>query len=143
MPSLRALADCYRTGDGAPDDKPNLPLAFAYYEEAARQGDNHSLKILGDLYWHGDGCVKDRAKAADFYENAVASGESESLHCLARCYWFGKGVERDKSLARDLWKQYLVTKQDLVPPDELSGLISLPDEDLEEIMEKLDEQTAL
>ncbi|KAJ3050691.1 hypothetical protein HK097_008317 [Rhizophlyctis rosea] len=101
-PSFRSLAECYRTGEGAPDDRPNLVKARKCFEEAAWQGDVGSWKSLGDCYWSGIGCERDRGKAAEYYEKGAGAGDVDAVRCLARCYWLGVGVELDKHRAKRL-----------------------------------------
>lgn len=152
-PSFKALADCYRTGQGgkpagdgpiagianiclvAPDDKPDLNLAYAYYTEAAQQGCISSLKILGDLHWSGYGCEKDRGKAAELYERAAAAGDMEAEQCLARCYWLGHGTQKDRDKAKEIWRG-IASKGHGLDDDDMKRLDMMDDEAFEDLMER-------
>ncbi|KAJ3294057.1 hypothetical protein HK104_003970 [Borealophlyctis nickersoniae] len=101
-PSFRALAECYRTGQGAPNDTPNLQMAKKCFEAAAAQGCIPSTKSVGDCWWDGVGCTKDRAKAVEWYERAAEKGDLDAVKCLARSYWVGDGVEKDRERAKEL-----------------------------------------
>ncbi|KAI8818293.1 uncharacterized protein EV422DRAFT_537991 [Fimicolochytrium jonesii] len=146
-PSFRALADCYRTGAGAPNDKPDLPLAHMYYTEAASlTPDATSLRILGDMHTTGLGCAKNLPLAFDLYDRAwsICSSSSddadlEAGRCLARCYWFGRGVEKDRERAKEVWAALLSRAKGSMEREDVRRLEGMDDAGFEEILAVVNE----
>lgn len=61
------LADCYRCGDGMPE---NIAEAVLWYRKAAEQGDADAQYKLGLCYQHGRGVVKDEIEAERWQDKA-------------------------------------------------------------------------
>ncbi|KAJ3022862.1 hypothetical protein HKX48_005063 [Thoreauomyces humboldtii] len=133
-PSFHALAECYRTGYGSPDEKPNETLAHLYYSEAVQQGCMTSATKLGNMIWSGEGCTKDRARAVELYEMAADRGQPEAAWALARCMWFGDGMPADRARAKEIFREALA-KGDQFEARDLQRLDAMGDGAFQELLE--------
>ena len=56
----------------------NLKKAFKYNEKAANQGHADAQCNLGNMYYYGEGRVKNMEKAFEYYEKAANQGHAEA-----------------------------------------------------------------
>lgn len=84
-------------GPGVPVD---LPMAYAYFDSAARQGDAAGAYYLGLMEKNGLGVVRDSAAAARHFEAAAHGGVAPAMFILANMLLSGDGVARDLAAAR-------------------------------------------
>lgn len=92
------LADCYRTGDGMPE---NSTEAYKWYLKSAEQGYRLAHYMLGVMYFEGEGVEKDYTEAVKWFRFAAEQGNmSVAQIYLGDCYANGYGVEKNESEAR-------------------------------------------
>ena len=65
---------------GAEGVKPDLELAAAYFERAARAGHAAALLAVGRMHERSEAWAADREKAATFYEKAAEKGGANGKH---------------------------------------------------------------
>lgn len=69
------LGDCYRRGDGVPE---NMAEAVQWYRKAAEQGDADAQYKLGLCYQHGRGVLKDEIEAEKWQDKARKKWRKEA-----------------------------------------------------------------
>ena len=86
------MAMVYLNGDGVDQ---NYPLAFKWFEKAAKLGHAESQFNLGWMYSSGAGGIKDLALAAKCYSQAADQGLTVAQFNLGRAYHNGEGISQD------------------------------------------------
>lgn len=66
-------------------------------------------KLLGDMYYYGQGTKKDYLLAANCYNYASRKGNIEAALCLGEMYWSGIGVEQSLSSAYECYYEHWAT----------------------------------
>jgi TPR repeat protein len=64
-----------------------------------------SERILGILYYNGEGVARDYAKARDFFKKAADKGDGSAMSNLASLYLNGQGVARNRAKALEFFKK--------------------------------------
>lgn len=72
--------------------------AFDELLPAARDGRAEAQRLLGDMYWQGNGVAKNAGEAAKWLRLAAEQDHVDAMNALARLYVQGQGV------AQDLWE---------------------------------------
>jgi hypothetical protein len=62
-----------------------------------------AIKVLGDLYRHGDNVAMNKKKAAKIYRRGVQLGNLPSMLNLGSMYVDGEGIKRDEKKGTQLW----------------------------------------
>jgi hypothetical protein len=89
------LAECLRHGLGGAVEPAQ---AITWYRQAATLFD--AKLALADLYYHGEGVVRNYREAYRWFEQAVAQHEDAyALYSLGFCLLHGQGVRREVKLA--------------------------------------------
>ena len=78
---------------------------FAVFQAGADRGNRVSERILGILYYNGEGVARDYAKARDFFKKAADKGDGSAMSNLASLYLNGQGVAQDRAKALELFKK--------------------------------------
>ena len=79
--------------------------AFAFFKEAAEDGDPAGINGLGACYFQGNGVEKDIAKALELYGQAAELGAPSAQYNLAVLYQKGRHIERDTERALHLFEK--------------------------------------
>jgi hypothetical protein len=90
------LALMYDQGDGVPQSSKS---AYAWYGQAAAQGEPESLNQMGAAYELGEGVNENWDLAARFYQASAEQGWVKGQSAFARAYQFGIGVPQDRGQA--------------------------------------------
>ena len=98
--SLFNLGECYRKGEGVPQD---YEKAFCCYKEAER-GCYDAKFALGQCYFKGLGVKQDYSKAVSYFEQN-AQQYPEDCYYLGLCYENGYGVPQDYMEAFNYYKE--------------------------------------
>ena len=69
--------------------------AMSFYRLAAAQGLDEAQRMLGCMYYHGEGVALDYAEALRWFQLAAAQGHAEALCWVALCHENGWGVAAD------------------------------------------------
>jgi TPR repeat protein len=93
----RALAECYRTGRGVPQ---NLNTAIYWYQKAVDQREPIAELALAKLYRFGRGVPKNERMAFDLTQRSATRGYENAMVDLAQMYLDGTGT------APDIAKEY-------------------------------------
>ena len=56
--------------------------------------DGHILRILGAMYFEGNGVKQDQEKAVKYYKEGSEYGDAQSSSNLGFCYYYGNGVKQ-------------------------------------------------
>lgn len=80
-------------------------LAHKCYKEASEKDLLQATDFLGDCYFYGIGCERDRKEAVKYYATAAESGLPRANNNLGNCYLSGWGVEEDMEKAVALYKK--------------------------------------
>ena len=59
--------------------------SFYWFNKATEQGDVEAICRLGNLYFEGEGVLKDLDKALDLFDKAAKKGDASGQYFLARC----------------------------------------------------------
>lgn len=79
--------------------------ALKYILHAATSGHVSALDCAGDLFYYGEGTIKQNYSVAkDWYKQAAARGNIHSFSMLGTIYYYGEGVDEDEGLAFDYFK---------------------------------------
>jgi uncharacterized protein len=96
----RALAQCYRTGNGVAADPVR---ALELYQRAANQGNADAESSVGDAYEHGWGGARTNwSEALNWYLKAADHGDAWGQMKVGAAYLNGNGLQRDPNRAFDL-----------------------------------------
>lgn len=68
---------------------------FYWLSEAAEQGNDAALSMLGMLYHYGQGVEQDQNKSIEIFKKLANQGDADAQYELARCYFIGDGLERN------------------------------------------------
>ncbi|KAI9267889.1 hypothetical protein BDA99DRAFT_349660 [Phascolomyces articulosus] len=60
---------------------------------------------LGQTYYHGWGCKRDKKTGAYYYKIAADLGEADAQNEIGRCYQEGKGVKKNMKLAAKYYRK--------------------------------------
>lgn len=87
---INGLADNY----GHYIVRADINQAITLLESAAKACSVSAMELLGDIYYKGDGVIKDIQKAANWYKQAVeeASWSYRAKYKLGRCFVYGEGI---------------------------------------------------
>lgn len=90
--------------------KPEMDLdykkeMFAVFKAGADRGNRVSIRILGILYYNGEGVARDYAKARDLFKKAADMGDGSAMSNLGSLYLNGQGVTQDRAKALELFKK--------------------------------------
>ncbi len=69
----------------------------------AKQGDADAQRILGMVYFNGDGVEKNPTEAVKWMRKAAAQENSQAQFVLGMAYFYGNGVERNGTEAVNWW----------------------------------------
>ena len=76
------------------------------FYEAIERGNCNAMKMLGCMYYCGEGFPVNHAKAKQLYEQAINVGQHPgAMYQLGYIYMCGQGVEIDKNKAKDLFQR--------------------------------------
>lgn len=79
--------------------------ALKYILHAATSGHASALDCAGDLFYYGEGTIKQNYSVAkDWYEQAAARGNIHSFSMLGTIYCYGEGVDENEDLAFKYFK---------------------------------------
>jgi TPR repeat protein len=78
---------------------------FAVFRAGAHHGNAVSMRILGILYYSGEGVAQDYAKAREWFEKGADKGDVSSMSNLGSLYANGQGVAQDYTKARELFQK--------------------------------------
>jgi TPR repeat protein len=73
---------------------PDFTDAARYWQAAANQGSVAAMTALGDLYYNGQGVVRDLQEACSLYGIAALENDALGYDRLGSCYRDGKGVTK-------------------------------------------------
>ncbi len=80
-------------------------IAYGYFREAARLGNDQACRNLGNMYFYGRGVDADPAQAAVWWEKSVGLGrDPRPAFSLGQLYYLNDGVPKDSELARKHWQ---------------------------------------
>jgi len=90
--------------------KPEIDLDYkkemvAVFKAGADRGNRVSMRILGILYYNGEGVARDYAKARDLFKKAADMGDGSAMSNLGSLYLNGQGVAQDRAKALELFKK--------------------------------------
>jgi hypothetical protein len=86
--------------------KPRPWIAFGYFREAARLGNDQACRNLGNMYFDGRGVDPDPVQAAAWWEKSLAHGKDpRPAFSLGQLHWLGDGLPQNAVLARRYWNQ--------------------------------------
>jgi TPR repeat protein len=95
------VGECYRSGDGAPQDDNK---AVSWFRRAADAGNSPGMVALGVMYLFGiDGGNPNEALANQWFQKAADRGDAAGLYNLAESYEKGRGVSKSLEQAIDLY----------------------------------------
>ncbi|MGL4204972.1 MAG: alpha/beta hydrolase-fold protein [Aeromonadaceae bacterium] len=89
----------YNQGLDAKDKR----AAFAYFMQAAQQGDGLSAYQVGRAYAQGIGVTPSSSQAIDWYQKAIQQGVDSAMLDLGLIYFNGDGVKQDYAQAKTLF----------------------------------------
>ncbi len=122
--ALMGIAFMYRSGKGV---EANPKKALGYFVKAAKMGSSNACRIIGDIYFVGEGVEQDYEEAASWYKR-VHSGYT---YCrLAQMYLCGQGVPQEKDTAMDYYR-LAIANGDRNAADEMEMVSSLDVSDTE------------
>jgi hypothetical protein len=75
-----------------------------WYRNAADQGSAAAEWMIGGLYFHGWGVIRDFTEAATWFRRAAEAGDPVAQWDLGMMYYQGYGVSKDFATAR-AWLQ--------------------------------------
>lgn len=82
--SMTLLGKCYDDGLGVPGDKEK---ALEWYRKAAEAGDFRAMRLIGIIYYNGEGDVgEDKALAEQWFRKAAANGDEESVEIIRKYF---------------------------------------------------------
>jgi TPR repeat protein len=85
--------------------RPSTWIAYGYFREAARLGNDQACRNLGNMYFYGRGVDADPAQAAAWWEKSVKlGGDPRPSFSLGQLHYLGDGVPRNIELARKHWQ---------------------------------------
>lgn len=79
--------------------------SILWYHKASKQGDSISTKILANLYYKGEGVVRDYSKAKALYLQLADQNDAEAMAQLGQIYFYGKGVKRNYGKACEWYEK--------------------------------------
>jgi hypothetical protein len=82
----------------------NLEEDFAYWKQAAEEGDADGLYYMGVYYGTGDVVSQDYSKSVDYFEQAADKGHLDAIFQLGVYHMFGFGVKKDIHKALKLFE---------------------------------------
>lgn len=94
------MAKCHITGIGADEDPDK---AFVYLVKAENEGCSDASRMLGNMYFHGEGRAPNDSIARVYYLTAIEDGNVEAMADLAWMYLKGGAGVRMFSQAFDLF----------------------------------------
>lgn len=80
-------------------EKPDFVNAYAYFDTAAKHGDEQSIYALAYMHYKGLGCQQDYAKAAVLFKKGATAGRANSMYFYGLCLRNGYGVTLDEKSA--------------------------------------------
>src|SRR5262249_41518323 len=89
-------------------DKESQDNMVSLFKMGAARENRVSMRILGILYYKGEGVERDYAKARALFEWAASMGDASAISNLGSLYLNGEGVARDYAKARDLFEKAAV-----------------------------------
>src|SRR5262249_36611089 len=78
---------------------------FALFQAGADRGNRVSMRILGILYYNGEGVARDYTKAREWWEKAANKGDASAMSNLGSLYLGGQGVTQDSAKALELFRK--------------------------------------
>lgn len=75
------------------------------FEMAADNGNAEALRLLGFMYYHGEGVSQDNKRAESLFVKSAIAGDVQSASNLAKMYEFGMGVEQDDARAAEWYRK--------------------------------------
>jgi TPR repeat protein len=78
---------------------------FAVFQAGADRGNRISMRILGILYYNGEGVARDYTTARKWWEKAADKGDASAMSNLGSLYLGGQGVAQDSAKALELFKK--------------------------------------
>jgi hypothetical protein len=70
-------------------------IAYGYFREAARLGNDQACRNLGNMYFDGRGVEPDLVQAAAWWEKSIARGKDpRPAFSLGQLHWLGDGLPR-------------------------------------------------
>jgi TPR repeat protein len=78
---------------------------FAVFQAGADHGNTVSMRILGILYYNGEGVAQDYEKALKWFQKGAHNGDTSSMSNLGSLYANGQGVAQDYAKARELFEK--------------------------------------
>ncbi len=101
--AMQELGECYRTGDGVPQQGLE---AERWFLRAAVAGNSAAMVSLGALYWLGaEDVPQNNDEAAKWFQRAADLNNPAGLYDLARFYEQGRGVPKNLDRAKQLYQQ--------------------------------------
>ncbi len=94
------MAKCHISGVGAPEDDDK---AFMLLVKAENDGSSDASRMLGNMYFHGDGRAPNDSIAREYYLTAIEAGNVEAMSDLAWLYIKGGAGMHQFSHAFDLF----------------------------------------
>ncbi|WP_199764213.1 tetratricopeptide repeat protein, partial [Helicobacter felis] len=79
--------------------------ALKYYQKAGEMGDGGSYRILGDMYYNGQGVRRDYVRVVSYYQKAGEMGDTKAYNILGDMYKNGQGVPQNYPKAFDYYQK--------------------------------------
>lgn len=94
-----------------PDEKgfenyinPDIQISTEVYKKLAEQGNANAMRILGELYFLGNGCKQDLQKALSYYMQSALLGNVVAQNQIGLMYMNGWGITKNNERAK-YWLQ--------------------------------------
>ena len=83
----------------------NIETALSYYKASAEKGNLEALCAIAELYFVGEGVMKDPKVALMWAKKAYEANDPAGLFIYGRAYYEGAGVAKDKTIGKKLLRQ--------------------------------------
>lgn len=94
----RCLALSYANGEftkKSPEDSKRWYDVCAREEKAIAYADDMAMRVIGQLYQHGDGVGTDQEASRKWYQRSASLGNVQSLYSMGTACRYGRGVKKD------------------------------------------------
>ena len=96
----------YTLGERAyQEDPPNYKDAFAWFSNAASNGDAKGQYMTGFMLMQGQGMTRSTALATNFFKQAADQEDASAQYVLGQIYYKGLGVRPNKKLGEEWLKR--------------------------------------